>query len=669
MITQVAADIRFDRNALRPASTVSSFPWLVNLVTLVRVTPDGVVTQAKSDAEKRAMLGEADEQDLVLAAWPGEWSQDVFVVDDLKGARVSVGLPRHKATPAAASQPHGRAAAQRNYTIPVSLWQRLAESSGLSPEGQRQIAAAQSSHDVALALLARPDLDEEARQQVLKGDGYAVPETLVASGRLTSDEIAALIDHHPDSGDLYQAALCSPDGRTAAQRKIASLSFTQAAHVWQYSHIWSKKRPELAAELLPVILAAPADTTDEEPPGDARYERPSIIQSLTSHLPPEARLELLASPVYGRLLQRTFLDDKMHKLLTDEELVACVPEITHPQKDLPAGTVPNVIQYVQRFPRLADLAQPQLEQAVTGLIADGWSPVQCARAGQWDALMYVARITEAASVLDELAQASVHDRDGMTGLFGSPRQQRWHDPRRYDLVERLLSKALLPETAASHILDRLGDSEVDDIAASATPGSGLDLLCAAALQRRPSRALPTFRDNARHPEKLPSDEDLSRVDDPQAVLLDLIKSRDADRIQHALSSAYITDDLAWRVPAKTLASHPVYGPRLAAHITEICGDSPARWREFSSAWRPPVHSAASFEPLQTPPQGVVVSWAIRLLVIPASRTRSPVLSTSRYQVPIMCIMLSSNYPGPLPGLRDPRAGGACSYDSSGGPEG
>ena len=72
MITQVASDIRFDGKALRPTSAVPLFPWLAKLVTLVRITLDGVVTQAKSDAEKRAMLGEADEQDLVLAAWPGE---------------------------------------------------------------------------------------------------------------------------------------------------------------------------------------------------------------------------------------------------------------------------------------------------------------------------------------------------------------------------------------------------------------------------------------------------------------------------------------------------------------------------------------------------------------------------------------------------------------------
>jgi hypothetical protein len=46
----------------------------------------------------------------------------------------------------------------------------------------------------------------------------------------------------------------------------------------------------------------------------------------------------------------------------------------------------------------------------------------------------------------------------------------------------------------------------------------------------------------------------------------------------------MTDDLAWRVPVTTLEAHPVYGPRLAAQIAEICGDSPARWQELVSSW-------------------------------------------------------------------------------------
>src|SRR5436305_10877130 len=151
---------------------------------------------------------------------------------------------------------------------------------------------------------------------------------------------------------------------------------------------------------------------------------------MASSLLPEQQLELLRNPVYGRQLQRAFLDDKRRDSLSDEELVACVPEITRPQEHLPAGSIPDVIQYIQRFPRLADLAQPRLEQAVAALVADGWSPIQCARSGQWDVLMSVARIVETVSLPDELAQASVHDRAAMTGLAGPLYQPLWQDPRR-----------------------------------------------------------------------------------------------------------------------------------------------------------------------------------------------------------------------------------------------
>jgi hypothetical protein len=55
----------------------------------------------------------------------------------------------------------------------------------------------------------------------------------------------------------------------------------------------------------------------------------------------------------------------------------------------------------------------------------------------------------------------------------------------------------------------------------------------------------------------------------------------------------MTDDLAWRLPVKFLEDHPVYGPRLAAHIAEICGDSPARWQEFVNSWSQPTQLLAS----------------------------------------------------------------------------
>jgi hypothetical protein len=59
-------------------------------VTLLRVDSTGVVQQAKTDSDKRALLDTATSKDLVLVAWPGQWGQDIYVVDDLRAARVAV---------------------------------------------------------------------------------------------------------------------------------------------------------------------------------------------------------------------------------------------------------------------------------------------------------------------------------------------------------------------------------------------------------------------------------------------------------------------------------------------------------------------------------------------------------------------------------------------------
>jgi hypothetical protein len=50
----------------------------------------GFVEQAKTDSEKRSLLESATSKDLVLVAWPGQWSQDIYVVDDLRAARAAV---------------------------------------------------------------------------------------------------------------------------------------------------------------------------------------------------------------------------------------------------------------------------------------------------------------------------------------------------------------------------------------------------------------------------------------------------------------------------------------------------------------------------------------------------------------------------------------------------
>ena len=591
MITQVTADIHFDGRALRATSAAESFPWLDRRVTLIRVTPGGAVTQAKSDGEKRAMLGNADDDDLLLAAWPGEWSQDVFVVDDLKGARASLGLPRHKAVATSAALPVDADVRPRG-DGPRGLWGHLAELDALPTEGQRQVAATPGfeARQVALAMLARQDLDERARCLLLKADGYQVPEALIGSGRLTGDEIADILRDHPDSGDLFEAALRTASGKDAARRMLASLDPAAAAHLWGHDRWHGTNRAGLAAELLPIILGAPngtaAGSANEDPDG-----RLALIRSMAGDLPLAERLELLADPSHGVIVQRALLAEQRGfqrgsaNALGDDELLACLPMITAPTADVPAEGLPHVIRYVQRFPRLADIAGRQIESALAELIAGGWHPMQLARSGQWDTLAVITRIADGASLLDELAKASVFGRTAKgpgQGLF----QQRWQDPARYDLVELIAGKPSTPDTAVAYILDRLGSTEIEDLSRSASSGSRLATLCMEALQQRAPQGASGPRATPRQVH-LPDDEELSKADDPRAVLLDLIQSRDYGqdrRIQHVLDSAYMTDDLAWRLPVKALENHPVYGPRLAAEIAMICGSSPARWEELARAW-------------------------------------------------------------------------------------
>ncbi|WP_371796301.1 hypothetical protein [Streptomyces sp. NBC_01718] len=82
----------FDAWSLRCTSSVEGgFPWKGQTITLLRVDAKGIVTQASRVTEKRTLLAQAGTKDLKLAAWPGQWAQDIFLVDDLKAAREALG--------------------------------------------------------------------------------------------------------------------------------------------------------------------------------------------------------------------------------------------------------------------------------------------------------------------------------------------------------------------------------------------------------------------------------------------------------------------------------------------------------------------------------------------------------------------------------------------------
>ncbi len=72
-----------DASTLRRAGDQEWFPYGSKKVPFILITA-GTVTQAKSPGDKRGFCAKAlaDPGAVLLAAWPGEWSQDVFLIDD-----------------------------------------------------------------------------------------------------------------------------------------------------------------------------------------------------------------------------------------------------------------------------------------------------------------------------------------------------------------------------------------------------------------------------------------------------------------------------------------------------------------------------------------------------------------------------------------------------------
>jgi hypothetical protein len=79
--------MNFHANSLRKASAADGFPYRQRHVTFLRIGEDGQVTQAKHVQGKQLMLCDLSAGDLLLAAWTGSYTTDIFVVDDVVAAR------------------------------------------------------------------------------------------------------------------------------------------------------------------------------------------------------------------------------------------------------------------------------------------------------------------------------------------------------------------------------------------------------------------------------------------------------------------------------------------------------------------------------------------------------------------------------------------------------
>jgi hypothetical protein len=378
------------------------------------------------------------------------------------------------------------------------------------------------------------------------------------------------------------AALRRPNVREAVEHRVSELSYDKAARIW----VEGNAAPDTASLLVPAILSK----DPQHPPTGYqanRYERASLVRSMIEALPASERHDWMHHPEHAPTVRRAMLSGAT---LSDDELLACLPEITR-TAPITTGQTPPMLEYVRRYPQLIKLAKPHLAEALAQLVQDGWSPNQAAQAGQWTDLVTVARIVEHRDLIEELVRAAVFDSRSPSTIDRGP----WRNPLRYELVDHLVTATAASEAQISYLLERISPSHLTDLHHSASKRSRLKRLTTALLVERHPQGSSSPRPAV--PPKLPTDEELSHVDDQAAALLRLWRDRPPmmrreDVAAHILASRYATEDLVWRLPIVDIEQHTVWGSRLASKVTELCGDSSGRWRELNRSWGQPTQLLA-----------------------------------------------------------------------------
>jgi len=81
---------------MRSAKENKSFPYQSNTICYFEVSGHGEVSQIGRDFNSiaAAYRNAASQRTRIFAVWPGEWSSDLFIIDDLNAFADAFGVPR-----------------------------------------------------------------------------------------------------------------------------------------------------------------------------------------------------------------------------------------------------------------------------------------------------------------------------------------------------------------------------------------------------------------------------------------------------------------------------------------------------------------------------------------------------------------------------------------------
>ncbi|MCK2239252.1 MULTISPECIES: hypothetical protein [unclassified Crossiella] len=337
-------------------------------------------------------------------------------------------------------------------------------------------------------------------------------------------------------------------------------------------------------ETEPVTLAGLSDWERREALQRLQLERDKRAGVAWRLLEPVPELwERLASASKQAMLIRRILLDRPAEL-TDDVLLACLPEVTYEQlghDEFTAGIrLHQAAEMVRRWPRLREIAAGELARVVATAIADGWTPNGRYIGPSWPELVALAELTGEAALLTEAVAAIRDARQSEHAPRDREAAQEW-SRQRAGAVGALVANPATPRSELRTLVSMLDEPGL--LALAQTDDGELTEACQARLDRLRQEA------RARQPElvPVPPDEQLAELADPAAELGKHLRRLRASAGQRdltcagVLQSRFSTPEILRALPAHRVLASAEQAALAAGMIADACRDQEARWRTLA----------------------------------------------------------------------------------------
>ncbi|WHT22620.1 hypothetical protein N8J89_16610 [Crossiella sp. CA-258035] len=269
-------------------------------------------------------------------------------------------------------------------------------------------------------LATRPDLRPPHRLAAVRhAPAYLVRQLL---DRWPPDVtlVHATATAHGASADLilYCATHDLPDLAVSLARQLDADEVSYVAARWRNLFVDLPEQITIAlvdavlTETEQVTLTGMSDWQQREALRRLQLERDKRASVAWQLLEPVPQLwERLAGTGENAMLIRRILLDRPEEL-TDEVLLACLPEVTYEQlghDEFIAGIrLHQAAAMTRRWPRLREIAADELARVVSEAIADGWTPAGRYIGPSWPELVALAELTSEVALLAD-AVAAIRD--------------------------------------------------------------------------------------------------------------------------------------------------------------------------------------------------------------------------------------------------------------------